>query len=471
MEDAGRIRRSHSKTSIADAGPPLTSSSYYWGIYEFPQGDSPRIVDESEAPIIAKKNDFLWSVVNTPFFKQDRSFDARPVVVRSYFEHVFWVAVFIQVRDVQARGFSRPIVFVVANQKSENIEWVSYLYRSKLDELAEKLQKSAREVFVEELKTYVNSICKCAELEPDNESLRSKIQELWDILPEFGITREDCESAGFEAKEATDFLRINNNLRGIENLIKWQSIRADVCKFVDSLPKEEWRIRAQAFDASVGLGELADDVVDLLGKDFQKSQFTLSKLKQEDLESCVYSLLSGKVLVLVSTSVDSAKELAKELSILSPFGRPFSIAEEGASCDYPKFSIIVAKSQIKVPSPHSIMNLDVPKFTGDKCPDKSFLRTEAACIQTCRNDSENSLLVYLYQLINERYGHFLRHLAEMSERTRQTEERMRKSLEFHEDDTPLLKYWMACRFNRHRQRPILITSKSNKSCVSLPDQS
>ena len=474
MEDTGLIRRSHSKTSIADTGHHPTSSNYYWGIYEFPQGGSPRIVEESETPIITKKNDFLWSVVNTPFFKQGQNFDPRPVIVRSYFERVFWVAVFVQVRDVQARGFSRPIVFVVANQRSENIEWVSYLYRRNLEELAEQLQKSAREVFAEELKRYVNSICKCAEQEPENESLRSKIKELEDILPEFGIKREDCESAGFEAREAAYFLCVNNNLRGIENLIKWQEIKADVCQFVNSLPKEEWRIKVQAFDASVGLGELADDVVDLLAKDFQNTQFTLSKLKQEDLEACVFSLLSGKVLVLVSKECNQgAMELAKELSILSPFGRPFSIAKEGEGkeSDYPKFSIIVAQSQIKLASAYSIMDLDISKFAGEKCPDKSFLRTEAACTQICRNDSENSLLVYLFQLINERYGRFLWTLADMSERTCQTEERMRKSLQFHEDDTPILKYWMACRFNRHRQRPILISPLSNNSCVSLPDQS
>lgn len=444
------VRRSFSKPSIADAGALSLPKTYYWGLYDFPQGGSPYVIDESEE---INNRDFLWAVVSMPVFRNRGHFNTKPVVVRSFFADIGWIAYWIQVHDVEARGFCRPIVLTFANQNREKTDLVAHAYRDKLASLAEEMRKNAHSIFIEDLKKYVRGIWHCFEHDPENAALSSKIKELEEILSDIGIDKKDCESAELVERDASYFLDIHDDLRPIKKLIGWDKLKRRLQEALD-LPQDMLRARACAFDASFALGDAFDRVLELT-RDPQR--FDLQPLKPV-IDDCLFSLLSGKVLVIkynsAAQNIKTARSIADALALLSPGDKPFDVAEDSESTIWSHSIVVSSKYEKEADELTSVLRLDHSlTFTGEPCPKNSFIRAEVEHAKTI--NGSNTWFLYLFQAVKSKHSELIQKLAEMSERALQTEERMCQALKWNEADIPILEYWMACLFNNHRQRPIL----------------
>lgn len=444
------VRRSFSKPSIADTGALSIPKTGYWGLYEFPQGGSPRVIDESEE---INNRDFLWAVVSMPVFRSRGPFNTKPVVVRSFFADIGWIAYWIQVHDVEARGFCRPIVLTFANQNKEKTDLVEHAYRDKLASLAETMRKHAHSIFIEDLKKYVRGIWHCFERDPENAALSSKIKELEEILSDIGIDKKDCECAELVERDASYFLDIHDDLREIKELIGWSTLKPRVQETL-KLPQDMLRVRACAFDAAFALGDAFDRVLELT-QDSQR--FDLQPLKPV-IDDCLFSLLSGKVLVIKSQKITTARSIADALALLSPGDKPFDVAEQ---FEWNHSIVVCSKYEKEADKLTSVLRLDQsPTFSGESCPKNSFIKAEVEYAKTI--NGSNAWFLYLFQVIKSKHSELVQKLAEMYERALQTEEKMCQALHWNEADIPILEYWMACLFNKHRQRPILFHVSEGK---------
>jgi hypothetical protein len=103
---------------------------------------------------------------------------------------------FLQLWDSQARGFSRPVVFVIANQRPELVDWVAFGQRQWLNEMTNKLQIASKARFAWEFGRYYRSLEALVNRGSDDGAIvAAKFSELREMMHTCGFP---CE---FEERE------------------------------------------------------------------------------------------------------------------------------------------------------------------------------------------------------------------------------------------------------------------------------
>ena len=425
------------------------TSKFYSAIYEFAQGSYPNIGNL----IGVDKNNFFLAVVNTPTDFELSTLRSPPTIICSFFQNIQYIALYIQILDVHARGFTRPIVLVFAyNGETRNgniMESLMCLHRNEFLALAEAFQKKANDMFPSELKKYALQfqyvLNHFSEKYP---TLPSKFEELKSILPLVGIT--DLENVEFEESEIDpkSFININNNLRPIEQMIDLDTNQNKVIEFIKMLPTSQ--LQATVVD---GLGFNADYFIQTFESDHSMDSFCLSKLVSR--KDIIFSLLCGITLVIIvpPTKYKEAEQFARKLSILTPLDRPLKkeyIQKVESVSEILKNDIIITHSCSVFISkqPFAYLNLENTPETFETplcCPNNSFVFRFISSTENAQNVNENIFLIAAFNRIKHAYSKFLIKIAEISERTRQTRERMLaalKSFGFSPDDEPIFRHWM-----------------------------
>lgn len=441
------------------------NSELYAAIYEFAQGSCPDIIwetgniDGSDN----KKNDFFLSVVNTPTNVQLSTLNSPPAIVSSNFQNVQYIALYINILDSQARGFTRPIVLVFAysgdTRNGNFMESLLCLHRKEFLDLAETLQKKAYDIFPSELKNYAIQLRNALSNDDKYKTLHSKFEELQRILPVVGITNLEDENLVQTEINPDSFNRINNDLRPIKDMIDFDNNVKKIIEFIEKLPKSQ--LQTTVVD---GLGFNTDLFIQAFETDHSSDVFCLSRLLTASKKDIIYSLLCGLTLVLQIPSskfLNDAEQFCKKLSMLTPFDAPLKIKyiqKIDLISKILEYDIIITEfcPNLVQKLPFALLNIKNPHEieieTPLSCPAHSFVSNLISSTEnifmissTSTNINENIFMIAIFNRIKHAYSKFLIKIAEISERTRQTRERMidaLKSFGFTPDDEPIFRYWI-----------------------------
>lgn len=448
---------------------PQHRSDIYCAVYEFAQGSCAETIWENKQLDVVNSTHFRLAVVNTPTISEPNTLIIQPTIICSYFECLQYIAIYILILDVEARGFTRPIVLLFACSSSSGImETLMCLYRQDFLQLAKILQKKGNDIFPSELANYALELKDAINRFGDKfPILQSKFDELQTILPQAGIT--ELTGSKTTERDPQSFVQINNQLRPIAQLIDFEFNKPKILSFIDSLPSTQ-------FQASVmfGLGSSSINLMNLFDNDHSKDKFLLSTIQSSNdkkylYKNLIFSLLSGRTLIIEISSLQLLEEvllLANKLSILTQFDHhklkiaKFPNLDSIDQCL--QYDIVILQSQeesnYKTVSFHNLP-IDVLKFDtehcfylGQLCPNESFVgqidnfQNKFNNLQTIPN-FENIFLITALNTIKHAYSRFLIKISEISTRSRQTRERMLSAFEsigFSSDDEPIFRNWTYC---------------------------
>ena len=413
----------------------LSNISYYVGLFEFAQGSSPRIVWDNDAKLIQNRDLFLLYIVNTPTDFPSETYIPKPTIIKSVYNDLFYIAIYMQINDVEARGFTRPLVLVVAHPIKKLI---THLYETKMETLenyADKLQKSAAETFPHDIQKYTVSIRNTIEKHPESkELLQSKVNELESMMKLMKITPEkDIEPYDADPEY---FLHIKNDLRPIKKLTHFNEIKSDLLKFISNLPNDVIQSRS--------LTQLRKETYTMIESVYLRDSPTLINIfKNKTIMDCLFTLYSGHTLFILANDTNEAQAIASRIAVLTPFGQPFPVVGSTERSDIAQIVICMSFDPEKYQN-YSLMDLDnQAEFTGIKCPQDSILMKELPK----NTDHSSTSLVSLFSIELKKIGmRFLCKMMELSRRASQPEERVAqqmRSIGFSSADEPILKNWTA----------------------------
>ncbi|KAH0790462.1 hypothetical protein GPJ56_005623 [Histomonas meleagridis] len=467
-----------SKLKLAKFDFSDCESGYYSALFEFSQGAAPSAFWEyGKTSGITDFTAFMNAVVNTP--ANPNSYDSceLPITtVTSKYESAYYIAVYTQVYDIDARGFSRSVVFVIANQSKEMIYAIQYSRQQQINNIISKIQHNTVASFPQDLMKFASSLQKTIDANSEDDSisiLRAKFDALKPILKHFNITEID-ESIG-ETKNPSYFMIVNNDLRPIKVLIHFTELDHTLDNFVTHLPPSPIlaTIENQAsyeedfpmIDFGGYFGCYSNLVLEVLQDEYNLSKFKLTELvANKSFFYCAFTVLSGQTLVIRSQNTEEAMSLAKRFSMLSPFFKPHYVAQidNANALMCLKYSIVVVKNfEQKNKNMISLLDFDNSVYSGDGCPARSFV---SSTLGKGADGPESLFLLILYASIKRIANKFITKLAELSVGKRLQKDKIleeMKKIGFSMEDEPILKYWMHCYFNKQKWRPVLMKNSSS----------
>lgn len=199
---------SSQKSSIGRSSPVqnnedifnICNQDYFVALYEFSQGSSPKVVWASGK----EPDNFMEFVVNTPppstcsfdYPNYNEShlmallkLDEEITNVVSSFGEYNYIALYSQVLDCQARGFTRSIVLAIARTSPTIIKHIEDLYYDQLISIIKQIFQESHSLFETDILGYALSLAKTIEA-TQNPQLISKMAELEPMLPYFGVDLE-----------------------------------------------------------------------------------------------------------------------------------------------------------------------------------------------------------------------------------------------------------------------------------------
>lgn len=451
-------------------------------ICEYSQSTSSIMIWEyGTLPSTVNYYSLVQKISNTPVYPS--SFTLAPNTVISKFENIYYIAVYTQIYDVEARGFARPFAFVLANQSKELINNVYHLKIKEMMNLISAIQNTAERKFRTGLMEFSSSLKKTImNGNEDNTLLLSKSKELQQILNLFGIEEIDMNLG--EVKNQDYFTLINNELKSFKEITEFDNVEHEFNKFMDSLPTSITLTRIElqvdyvennpGIDFGGYFGNYSKLALNILNNDYRNSLFKLTDLVSNKLfYYCAFSILSGQTLVIKSsTNTDEAMSLAQRFSIICPFFKENYIAkmETAEKSQCLKYSIVVVKNFInarnslntKDKNYVSFLDFDTNVYSGDGCPANSFVFSK---LGNGGDASESFFLLTLYSTIKTMANKLILKFAELSTnnklKNKKEIEKELKSIGFCQEDEPIIKYWIFCYFNKKKQRPVLMGNQSS----------
>jgi hypothetical protein len=425
---------------------PVTNSEHYCAIYEFLQGSAPQTVYELGPDPLTDKDAFRLYVINTPTNLCLTKWESPPIVVRSFYLHVHYIAFFFQLWDVQARGFARPVVLIIANVRPELIDWAAFGERGALNRITSCLQEFSRHLFPIELRRYYRGIRAFSE---KNAVVRSKFEELQRLIERFEVPLVIDESEPVEEHTLSYFTRINDNLRPMAQLLNLEGVQRELRSFVTNLPTDivcsnvlasNWDIAS----AAILTAKRGREVFSLVG--------LLSRPRI--LPNSLFTLFSGQTIVIRSLDREAGLSFARRLSVLSPFDAPFAVGNipEPRGTEFLRYSIVVSQQIQAKP----LLDLDRSKFHGPKCPhDSALIRVFGRVVE----ESDARFMLAVSADAKRLFGLFRFKIAELCGRKAAGEDAMIRGLKaerFGAGDAPIFRYWMTCLKQQPVVKPVFL---------------
>jgi hypothetical protein len=411
--------------------PPEQKFPHFCAIFEFRQDAGPRTVFEmGDIPGLARGEFCLW-IANTPT-NTISMWDSPPIVIRSRWQDTHYVSAFLQIQDVEARGLSRSIVFVIANQSPDLIDFIPLVEKRRFLKLSEELRIQPKTLFESELPHYLFALKKLIGECQGDDNLRSTLSELEQILQEHNIVLSPPIGEPPQIYSAESFTRIRSELRSIESLLDIQSRQREIEQFIDSLPTVPFVGNAivALSDTSFVFGKSPSLILSL----FADPSRHISFLQGSPICDCLFSLFSGRTLVIESPIPPLALNFAQRLSALSPTPSPFTIGG----------SILIVENADSIPNDDSvsILRLESKTFIGPSCPQDSFVNRE---FRFREDETEIQRIVAGSQNAKRMFGRLCAKLAEISRRIQPTREDVMRALlrvGFSRSDEPICTNWM-----------------------------
>ena len=155
----------------------VETTNAFAAIFEFSQGTGPKTIWEIGTSQLQSFDSFRYFVINTPI--PDEIFTRSQTTIISTFENINFIAIYKMLFDIQARGFTRIIAFVVGHLNNEVIQNIYHTYLDRMKELMNEFQKSTLKNVEHDLKKYALELNKTFEITNDQilEQRRSELKK------------------------------------------------------------------------------------------------------------------------------------------------------------------------------------------------------------------------------------------------------------------------------------------------------
>lgn len=435
----------------------LSSETLFCALYEFLQSSQPRVVwryGEIDQKI---ENDLMWYIMSVPIMSPANDIFPKPTFVTSTFENLSYCAVYELIPDIEARGFTRSICLAIVTKKPEVVYSLNSIFKENIIDVMKQARINAASTFKAEIEPHIESISEYLKNKSIEENAKvhfqQKLEKLLEIRDKFPvkvhpvkISKERC------AKYSTEL--INYDLRKIEFIIDFPVLQNQIFSILKTLSLPNSAISSQLLMPSIAMNVFVPNI------EIPEGRNLLYLYRTNLLKNCLFSILSGKTLIIVSSTPENWKPLAYSLTSLCPYRWKNDILQFNSPVkptDCLTATTVVAQSIIEVESPYaSIVNMDTGVFQGYQCPEKSCINK----FQLSDKYSEGTFwlrLNYAIKNIKERFSRFsLIHLT----RAPPSEDELGPLLQqvgLSPCDLPIFAFWTIASRNSER-RPLIIST-------------
>ena len=365
------------------------SPDFFCALYEFHQGQVPRAHWHYGNLENINESDFMWIAISAPGVPETTKLCPKPTTISSKYKNYYFLGFYCSIPDSDARGFSRSICLVISNQKQELID--DLFCCDFLESFLVKLQDFAMNIFQDEIGMKLetmNYLCNVygkthSQLQPIFEEMK-KIYESTGLNVEIDYTKE------FEGLEPDKVSIINNDLRDLTEITNFVEYEEELNNFFMKLNNSVESTLSLKYKGKnilptimlFGDVEDEDQFSKLLGMEnkFNESKFKMLDFRESGVfHHIVYSLMSGRTLIIESSYIKDAIFLGERFSYLIPFFKKnlFYVSEDPISLEESLQYLIVITTKFKINLAESdrvaYLNLNKNYYRGPICSQQSII--------------------------------------------------------------------------------------------------
>ena len=317
------------------------------------------------------ESDFVWYIVSVPSIAETQDILPKPTFVTSTYDSFSYSAVYASIPDIEARGFSRSICLVIASKKEEIIFAVRSLFYTEIGKIIDAARENAAALFLSEIDTHIEALSNHLETaEIKEEGQRIKLERLKEIKETMSGKIEKRLPFSKERCSKNALLFINDDLRKIEFIIDFSVLQNQIMEILRSISLPNSVLMGQLFAP-----ECCSNVyVPSLNVPEDRSLNSLAR--SNVLKHVLYSMLTGRTIVILSSSIESVRPLAISLVELMPFRWENDLCVRNApvnDADCSTCSVVVATALTSSNNMIATIDFDNNTYTGPACPDKSYI--------------------------------------------------------------------------------------------------
>jgi hypothetical protein len=420
----------------------------YAAFFEFLQDSSPHIIWGSRDADPASLKKFLWHVMSIPQPESISDEVQKPMIFTASFHEIHYAAFYFSILDIEARGFSRWLCFVLASDNERVVGNALFLHKASLLSLLQSMLDRSNAIFGSEIITFLRAIDEL--LSTINETSLNYIRLVTkrDLLNEYRVRFNDATAAANGPKPTEQsLLQITENLRGVSELTGIDVI----------LPKIESIVAACSAHPIVLEGlVISPDISFPL-----PAHSVLFRIPRETLLYVCFAMLSGWTLVLLSEDIEGfSRELYLSLERLLVFRfrgdcRVFTAFENS---NLARFAIVLMRQFIGKPAPGvAVWRLERNEFAGPACPDGSFLMRNPMLREQLGDIFEIDLRDHIMRMRDA----FIRFAVLYLTKLPRMESELRGLMEMAglaTADEPIFRFWMAAVANKDSIRPVMLAN-------------
>lgn len=418
---------------------------YFSALIEFHQG-SPLVTVWSQNLLHINITDFFYYVGNMHSIGNVGEIFIPPTITQSTFNGIPYFSITIQIPDVEARGFLRSITLIVAHDR------IRPIISQDLIKIMNNFQQNALNLFLEEIPRFYLSIQFLYDHLSDDDmkkpTLNNMLHEIQPILQQFNLNTENSERN--ESISIEKIVTVNNELRDIKNLIKWEENLDELIKII-SLLNHSSDIPSFEIDKGIEFGissiSMQNFFYYVTKNSINMANFD-SKLCQNGVFGhLIFSLLSGYQVLIVSEDFEKAIEITEILVNFIPMFKESDIQIiDGDEINIHSSSkIIISKNNfdnIDNLKNLSLLDLDESFYQGLICSANSFVWQVA---KINKNEKFRSFAAKSSYKLKTFADKFVRLGFVFMKNEFQNQHQffsMLDSNDFHKDDLPIFNYWL-----------------------------
>ena len=438
-------------------------------IFEFHQGHQPVILYQSGVPINVD-DAFTWYIVTTPAAQDNKLYDQQASVFYSKFNSNYVIVFYLLVPDVEARGFTRTVSICISSDKYIHIDFMTKGIVNQISEVFKKTIEKGFSVFSSEMAAYVGSLDASISAYPEAKEILLPIRnEITPIIEPLNIIPDNTQAS----KTPESFNTIKYELRDIKALFDYEGLIKNLHEILNNssisgltnLNMAKYDEKGPFVDFGGINGNKYYSFVEKIMYNSTKinnqKYKLISLMKPKVFHHCIYSILTGRTLVIESNSGENAKEIAEKFAIFVPFYDEscFKIFDhEINAANVKRYSIVVAPKVVRdAPEFVSILNTDLGYYDGVICPSSSMIfRNFDFNVKT-----ESSLLLLSFNRLKEMGNMFILTMYMWTKNVPNTIEKKKAGMQrsnLSEADEEIYLFWMHCYFGIRVKKTILLSN-------------
>ena len=439
-------------------------------VFEFHQGSQPVILYHN-GKNVQNEDKLLWYVVTTPAAQDSNLINQHTSIFYSTFDNFHIAAFYLLIPDIQARGFTRTVSICICSELDFQMCIINNSIDKKISQYFEESVHNHFSNFLEKMSQYVGGLEATIKEDSKHADLLQQIKiEIMPIIKSLSIEPDLTQ----QSRNVKEFTEINNDLRDVTELFDFKLLINNIEQLLtkELFPKTTNMYKAK-YDEQfpyLDFGGINGEKYPIFVKEIFDHSEEINKQKHKMLylmktkifHHCIYTLLTGKTLVIESSSYESVELLAKHFTLFVPFFNDDDLyisKEPVIASDIRQYSIVIAPS-IERNSPQfvSILNTNLGYYEGTICPSTSIIYREFNFKVT----TETSLLLLSFNRLKSIGNLFISIMHSWFLNVPNSKDKMKKEMreEFHlsDADESLFAFWINCVIRGQQKRVVLLSN-------------